>query len=202
MKKNTIIIICIVITMIVTNCTILPWVKDINNIRDWVTIPGDGNEYRYETRTKYYSEDSWHDLSDFTIEITDIDEKSDAILIETKYNDSNNRDYIIIDKDENLIAYSEDEYTDEDNDFIILKTPIEVGNKWYNDDYDFEIDKIGESMEVEAGTYNDCIVIIYTSNNANGEIWYSPSVGTYIYDDYELDSGYHSIVELKQIRTD
>ncbi len=187
--------------MIVTNCTILPWVQDINNIRDWVTIPTDGNEYRYETRTKYYSDDSWNE-SDFVIKITDIDEKSDAILIETRYNDSNDRDYIIIDKDENLIAYSEDEYTDEDDDFIILKTPIEIGNEWYNDDYDFEIDKIGESKEVEAGTYNDCIVIIYKHNNNIGEIWYSPSAGTYIYDEYETDYGYHYIVELEQIRTD
>ncbi len=202
MKRNVVSIIFIALVIIITNCSVLPWVSDINNIRDWVRIPTDGDEYRYSQRVKYSSDDTWHDLNDFTIEITDIDEKSDAILIETRYNDSNGRDYIIIDKDENLIAYSDDEYTDEDNDFIVLKTPIEIGNEWYNDYYDFEIESIGESMEVDAGTYNDCIVILFTNGNTEGEIWYSPSAGTYIYEDCEYDYGYHYITELEQIRTD
>ncbi len=191
-----------------TSCSLLPWVEDINNIRDWVTIPTEGDEYRYSQRVKYSSDDSW-DESDFTIEIIDIEEKGDDIIIETLTNgsDYDYRGYTIIDKDKNLIASSDDEYYDKDNDFVILKTPVEIGNKWYglsNATYlEFEIEKVGESKTVDAGTYNDCIVIVYSYSDINWtmwEMWYSPSAGTIIYQEFEDNSGYHSIIELKQIR--
>ncbi len=189
----------LIVILIISGCSILPWVKDINNISDWISLPTDGNEYRYNTRTKYYDGGDWHDAS-YTIEITDIDEKSDAILIETRYNDSSDRDYIIIDKEEQAIALSGDDYFDEYDDFVILKTPVEPDNEWNTDDYEFTIDEVGVKKEVEAGIFNDCIVITYTDTGETGEIWYSPSAGTFIYEDYTTDSGYESITELERIR--
>lgn len=192
-------VIVLIGVLAVVSCTVLPWVKDVNNIQDWISLPEDGTEFRYTKRTKLYSDDNWHETS-FTIEITDIENKSDAVLIETRYNDSYDRDYIIIDKEENAIAYSEDDYYDEDNDFIILKTPVSTGNHWYNDNYDFQITEIGAKKEVEAGVYNDCIVIEYGDSPGLGEIWFSPSAGTYIYEEYESGYGSEFVTELDKIR--
>lgn len=199
MKKQRLILIIGII--LITGCTILPWVQDPNNIQDWITLPKDGDEYRYTQRTKYYSDDSWHETQ-FTIEITDIEEKSDAVLIETRYNDSSDRDYIIIDKEEQVIAYSEDDYFDENDDFIAIKTPVEVGNDWYNDNYDYEITEIGAQKETDAGVFSDCIVVEYVDGNEVGEFWYSPSAGTYIYEEYSSGYGYEYTVELERIRAE
>ncbi|MDY6786859.1 MAG: hypothetical protein SVK54_01905 [candidate division WOR-3 bacterium] len=185
--------------LMAVSCSVLPWVKDVNNIQDWITLPNDGDEFRYSTRTRYYSDDTWHENA-FTIEITDIENKSDAVLIETRYNDSSDRDYIIIDKEENAIAYSEDDYYDEDNDFIALKTPVSVGNDWYNNDYNFTIKEVNAQKDVEAGIYNDCIVVEYSDSPELGELWFSPSAGTYIYEEYTNGSGYQYITELERIR--
>ena len=96
-RKGISLILAAMIIMFIMNCTILPWVSDPNNIYDWIKKPVDGTEFRYAERYKYDWQETWS-TDNYTIEITDIDERNDRTLIEYQEDDSNDRDYIIIDK--------------------------------------------------------------------------------------------------------
>lgn len=196
-RKGISLIITAMIIIFIMNCTILPWVSDPNNIYDWIKKPVDGTEFRYAERYKYDSQETWS-TDNYTIEITDIDERNDRTLIEYQEDDSNDRDYIIIDKIEQCIVRSEDDYVD-DNDFMFLKTPVQKDNDWNNDRYDYEIVEMGASKTVEAGTYSDCIIIRYDNGQMTGEMYYSPSAGTYVFIEEEYDIGYDYSAELERI---
>ncbi len=196
-RKGISLILAAMIIMFIMNCTILPWVSDPNNIYDWIKKPVDGTEFRYAERYKYDWQETWS-TDNYTIEITDIDERNDRTLIEYQEDDSNDRDYIIIDKIEQCIVRSEDDYVD-DNDFMFLKTPVQKDNDWNNDRYDYEIVEMGASKTVEAGTYSDCIVIRYDNGQMSGEMYYSPSAGTYVFIDEEYDIGFDYSAELERI---
>ena len=196
-RKGISLILAAMIIMFIMNCTILPLVSDPNNIYDWIKKPVDGTEFRYAERYKYDWQETWS-TDNYTIEITDIDERNDRTLIEYQEDDSNDRDYIIIDKIEQCIVRSEDDYVD-DNDFMFLKTPVQKDNDWNNDRYDYEIVEMGASKTVEAGTYSDCIVIRYDNGQMSGEMYYSPSAGTYVFIDEEYDIGFDYSAELERI---
>ncbi len=195
MKK--IVIILFLFTIIFSSCSILPFVKDKNNIKDWMSPPEEDVEYIYNVRDKWFDGEWDEDI--LTIEITDIDEKSDALLVEYRKNESTDRDYYIVDYIENVICDSEDEYYDKYDDFVFLKTPVEKGNDWYNDDYDFEIISTDSFYETDNEKYDNLIVVDYSSSSTDRVLFYSPDLGVIVYREIESDN-YHYIMELDRIR--
>lgn len=185
-------VIVLIGVLAVVSCTVLPWVKDVNNIQDWIAVPALDTEYEYAlTQTAYGNTET--DYMTYTVE--DVEDKSDRMVIEVREEIDGNYDtqYLIIEKDEGVIAMSDNEYFDENNDDIILATPVKEGNDWlvYGDDL-YEIKKIGESKTVDAGTYSDCIVVERYDNNVTEEYYFSPSVGMIVYYRYTYDSSYGS----------
>lgn len=206
--KKTIYGIIISAIIIMTGCTVLPWVKDVNNIRDWISVPAEDTEYQYveEYRDYYDGELFDTDTEYYTVTVEGVDQDSDEILIELMYEENGNYDidYMIIDSDEGIIAMSDDKYFQDDNDMIILSTPVEEGNDWlvYGDIL-YEIDKMNQTKKVEAGEYTDCIVVTARTDTYSWELWYSPSAGAMIYTTQTATYGqyrYEYTVELRNIK--
>lgn len=198
----------IVSILIIAGCTVLPWVKDVNNIRDWISVPAEDTEFHYiETSRDYYDGELLDTETDYySVTIEEVDQDADEILIEVIVEENGNydTDYMIIDSDEGIIAMSDDKYFQDDDDLIIISTPVEEGNDWlvYGDVL-YEIDEMNATKKVEAGDYTDCIVITAQSDNHSWEIWYSPGIGTMIYSKYTSTYGsyrYEYIDELRDIK--
>ena len=65
---------------------------------------------------------------------------------------------------------------------MVLKTPVEEGNIWYNLTYTkYSISQVKATKDVPAGVYNDTVIIRVTDPDWNltlyREIYISPTVG-------------------------
>ncbi len=61
---------------------------------------------------------------------------------------------------------------------IILKRPLAVGNTWVSEENIYEIIKTDETVEVPAGTFDNCIVVRITFKDGNeGFAYYRKDVG-------------------------
>lgn len=110
--------------------------------------------YKYH---ETYTTSEYNNTDTFTIEITDIDERETRTVIKTVEN--GNVVYLIVDKDKGEIVRSSDTTID-DNDEVVLKTPVEEGTTWYNwTNSKYTIDEVKSSKTVEAGTFDDAVVV-------------------------------------------
>ncbi|MFO8062840.1 MAG: hypothetical protein R6U31_07955 [bacterium] len=195
-------VIVLIGVLAVVSCTVLPWVKDVNNIQDWISLPGTGTEYEYEIVTT----SGGNTATDYlTYTVKGIEEKSDRVVIEVReeWNGNYDYDYLIIEKDEGVIAMSNNEYYDKYDDDIILSIPVEVGNDWLVDDNEklYEITAIGETKEVKAGSYSDCIVVERYQNDVSEKYYYSPSAGMIVYSSYTISTEYYNYRQIMELRS-
>lgn len=130
---------------------------DKNNIDAWWP-----KDFKVGTVLTYSYHETYTDPSDnyketFTVEITDIDERETRTVIKTS--EDGDIVYLIIDKDEGEMVRSGDTIID-DNDEVVLKTPVEEGTTWYNwTNTKYTIDQVKSSKTVEAGTFDDVVII-------------------------------------------
>jgi len=130
---------------------------DKNSIDAWWP-----KDFKVGTRLTYkyhenYTESEYNYDETGIVEITDIDERETRTVVKTvAFGDI---DYIIIDKDKGEIVRSDDTIID-DNDEVVLKTPVEEGTTWYNwTNSKYTIDQVKSSRTVEAGTFDDVVVV-------------------------------------------
>jgi len=67
-------------------------------------------------------------------------------------------------------------FSDERQEEVLLKAPIEVGNSWSNEDSDYEITAIDHEIEVPYGTFN-AIEVTITTDDAVTKRYYAEDVG-------------------------
>ncbi|MDD2481465.1 MAG: hypothetical protein PHF82_04940, partial [Lutispora sp.] len=103
-------------------------------------------------------------------------------------------------KDDSIVnTYMEGEVYDEKNvldndanlDTVIIKLPIEVGNKWISEENSYEIIDINASVTVPAGTFEDCIIVkeIYKDKTAYRNYYYKKEVGL-VKSEYKTNDGF------------
>ena len=141
-------------------------------------------DYKVGTRLVYreYSLRTDPDLNytgTVTVEIVDVDERENRTVVRVSVDGGT--EYYIIDKDRGEIVLGGDTFID-DNDEVVLKTPVEEGNIWYNwTDYRYSIEQVGATKDVPAGVYKDVVIVRITNVNWNytqyRELYISPTVG-------------------------
>lgn len=148
-----------VVILLLGSCTVwqMFFGPDKNSIDAW--WPKDfkvGTILTYKYHETYTTAEYNYDDT-FTVEITDIDERETRTVITTV--EDGDIVYIIIDKDKGEVVRSGDTIID-DNDEVVLKTPIEEGTTWYNwTNSKYTIDQVKSSKTVEAGTFDDVVVV-------------------------------------------
>lgn len=170
--------------LIMTGCALLGFLKSPDRITDWVTIPAEDVEVLYTT-VNYLNGNETTTSQEIYI-VTDVEEMEGESYFIVE-DESENEFYYIIDKNDGLLVGSIDDKIDDD-DIIILSTPIEVGNDWeeYEDcDYELEITNIDAAKTVSAGTYKDIIIVKTEYEDSLGdheyEYWFSQSLGMSVY---------------------
>lgn len=194
-KKFSILLIAVVI-LINTACTILPWVKDPNNIYDWFAKPIEGTHLYYKyiyfnDFTNYTSTDN------YDVIIMDIDERTDKIVCMISRNDQTR--YIVADSDEGIVFYGKDEYfSGYDEEEVYIETPISIDNKWIDNSEERKISAIDTTVEVEAGIFSDVIKVKIYEDDYTGFYYYSKSRGI-LYREINYSSGDYEKTELIDI---
>ena len=141
---------------------------------------GEGNEYAAYTQKVTYSEDNKY-----------------QVMID---NGGTRAANIYEIKDDSIVnTYMEGEVYDEKNvlennaniDTIIIKLPIEAGNKWVSEENSYEIIDINASVTVPAGTFQDCITVkeIYKDKTAYRNYYYKKNVGL-VKSEYKTNDGF------------
>lgn len=186
----------LVFILILTGCTLLPWVKDGNNIYDWFTKPVEDAVYYY----KYTYHNNFIDISDnYEFKYLDIDENSDNIVVMVN-NDGTNR-YIVADRDENLIFYGKDQffsgYSEEE---VYLEAPVTIDNTWLYKNEERTIAAIDTTVEIAAGKFSDVIKVKVMGDDVDytGHYFWSISKGL-LYSEIEYADGSYSRTELIDI---
>lgn len=121
-----------------------------------------------------------------------------------EYPESYSTMYVLVDTEVGIIARSFDqELTAYDNKYFI--TPVSVGTSWY-DTYskEYEIKNVNSYSNVDAGEYNDIIVV---EGGEEGSEWYeishySKSLNAYVFNRYDIilgDNTYSDHTELISI---
>jgi hypothetical protein len=61
----------------------------------------------------------------------------------------------------------------------LLRTPLKPGRKWHFNTTDFEIKEVGDTFDVPAGTFDDCVRVYERSADGRHEASsvYAPNVG-------------------------
>lgn len=195
MKRRTLVFAVLLITIVMSGCTMLPWVKDANNIYDWFTLLGKGTELRY--KHVYTDIFSTVHTDYFIVKVLDTEEKNDKRIMTVSYDDATR--YIVADRDENLIFFGRDEYfEDSDEDEILLDTPVEEDSKWYYKSEERKIESMNEEYETEAQNFTGLIKVEFSGNGYNGYYYYSLKYGT-VFSRTDYDGGSYSYTELVDI---
>lgn len=170
--------------LIISGCSLLGFMKSPDKIADWVTIPTEDTEFIF-TYVNYLNGNE-QNAGEETFTITDVEE-GDGETYFIVEDEMGLELYYILDKNDNVFVASIDDNADDD-DIIILSSPIEVGNDWeeYEDcDYELEIMNINATKTVDAGTYSDIIVVKTEHEDSLGEYdyeyWFSQSLGMSVY---------------------
>lgn len=128
---------------------------------------GEGNEYASYTLRVEYEEENRYQLTrdNGGTVISDIYEVREDSIVHV-YMSGESYDHTNLLKKQNNL---------ED---IVLKFPIEVGNKWISEENSYEIIDIKASVTVPYGTFNDCVVVRRTYKDGSEEYMnYKEGVG-------------------------
>ncbi|PIP14485.1 MAG: hypothetical protein COX48_00565 [bacterium (Candidatus Stahlbacteria) CG23_combo_of_CG06-09_8_20_14_all_34_7] len=181
--------------LISMGCTLLPWVKDGNNIYDWFTKPTEDAIYYY--KSTYYNDNiSLTSISNYQFKFISVDENNDNITV--LVNDDGTMGYIVADRDENLIFYGSDQffsgYSDEE---IYLEAPVVIDNSWPYKSETRKIASIDTTVDIEAGKYSDVVKVKIIDDDLNytGYYYWSISRGL-IYSRIDYENGSYKIIEL------
>lgn len=195
MKKRVFVSAILLLTILLSGCTMLPWVKDANNIYDWFTLEKKGTEFRY--KDVYTDIFSTVHTGYFIVKVLDTEEKNDKKIMTVSYDDATR--YFVADKDENLVFFGRDEYfEDTDEDEVLLDTPVEEDSKWYYKSEERKIESMNEDYETEAGEFTGLIKVEFSGNGYNGYYYYSVQYGI-IFSRTDYDGGGYSYTELVDI---
>jgi hypothetical protein len=183
----------LLIALIVSSCTLLPWVKDPNNIYDWSSSLKEDMTYYYKFTT-YISAINYTTTDNYEWKIVDFTEKTDRKVY--TINDDGQTRFLVVDKDENLIFYGKDEYfsgfTEEE---VYLETPVELDNSWPYKSETRKIAAIDTTVEVSAGTFSDVVKVKIMEDDYYGYLYWSISKGL-LYKRLEYTNGNYSEWEL------
>ncbi|MDD3804437.1 MAG: hypothetical protein PHW02_08670 [bacterium] len=189
-KKNFIpILILIALIVSLSDCSLLFWRSDPNDISEWYTEQPEGTILKYDY--KFYFRDTLDEClistDTITLKMGNTVEKDSFRLTEIEKSDGwgggENDIYQIIDEKNGIILTSYDTIYDCEDD-ISLKTPVEVGTTWDNYyERKYAITSINASLSLQSGDFNDLIVI---ERGNKGEVPYeiiylSKSLNTYVY---------------------
>ncbi len=141
-------------------------------------------DYKVGTRLVYRYYELWTNPNydndhPVTVEIIDIEERETRTVVRVSVD--GDPSYYIIDKDRGEIVLSSDTFIDQ-NDEVVLKTPVEEGNIWYNwTNRKYSISQVKATKDVPAGVYKDVVIIRVTDPDWNytlyQELYISPTVG-------------------------
>lgn len=175
-------IIIVLALLAVVGCTLLPWVKDANNIYDWFKKPVEDAVYLYRT-TNYIDYINYTDTETFQFKFVDVDENDDNITV--LVNEDGTSRYLVADRDENIIFYGRDQYfSDYNEDEIYLEAPVNLDNSWPYKNETRSIVSIDTTVTVDAGTYSDVVKVKILEENADysGYYYWSISKGLIYYE--------------------
>ncbi|MEJ5307780.1 MAG: hypothetical protein WHT27_05740 [candidate division WOR-3 bacterium] len=181
------------IAFILSSCTLLPWVKDPNNIYDWSSNFKEDMTYYYKFTT-YISAINYTTTDNYEWKIVDFTDKTDRKVY--TINDDGQTRFLIIDKDENLIFYGKDEYfSGFSEEEVYLETPVEIDNSWLYKSETRKIAAIDTTVEVSAGTFSDVVKVKIMEDDYYGYLYWSISKGL-LYKRLEYTNGNYSEWEL------
>jgi len=195
MKKNTALFAILLFVMLFSGCTMLPWVKDANNIYDWFSIVKEDTTLRY----KYVYTDFFQTLHTeyYNVIILETEEKNDKKIMTVNFDGITK--CIVADKDKNLIFFGKDEYfVDTDQDEVYLDTPVEEDSKWYYKSEERKIKSMNEEFETDAGKFTNLIEVRTSGNGYTGYYYYSTQYGV-VFERKDYDSGGYVYSELTDI---
>ncbi|MEO0234310.1 MAG: hypothetical protein ABIN39_06785 [candidate division WOR-3 bacterium] len=181
------------VALIVSSCTLLPWVKDANNIYDWSSSLKEDMTYYYKFTT-YISAINYTTTDNYEWKIIDFTEKTDRKVY--TINDDGQTRFLVIDKDENLIFYGKDEYfSGFSEEEVYLETPVKIDNSWPYKSETRKIAAIDTTVEVSAGTFKDVVKVKIMEDDYYGYLYWSISKGL-VYKRLEYTNGNYSEWEL------
>lgn len=179
--------ILLIAVLIIAGCSIIPFYTDKNNVMEY--LPNIEEDYIYKYNQHEYSVvevyDSilgeWvADTTDTNYEVTDTCRDVEVRGDKAFYLFNSMPGFVFI-KDRGIAAITLDSSYVEDEDFIFLKTPVELDGDWLCDSMKVEIKSMGETYEKNELKVNDVIVIeIVYDIDALGNIYrlsYSPTLG-------------------------
>lgn len=193
-------IIIILFSLILLSCSLFNTEKDKNDIFQWISIPTKGMKFIYSYDKNYYDSlrNPYYSVSGYSVNtITDFQQDSQELFVTFEesiyvvgddnipvcnysYNHMMNT-YYTSRRDYMFEFYSIGVIEIWDNN-VIIQTPVEVSTRWYwPDNTKLEIIEINAHKTVEAGNFDDVVVIMRKAGNDTiGEIWYSPEAGNFI----------------------
>ncbi|MGE3062098.1 MAG: hypothetical protein AB7T10_00470 [bacterium] len=186
------------VILVFAGCTLLPWVKDANNIYDWFKKPTEDVVYLYRTIT-YIDNINFSDTENYQLKFTDVDENDDNITV--LVNDDGTNRYLVADRDENIIFYGRDQYfTDYDEDEVYLEAPVNLDNSWPCKKETRSVVSIDTTVTVDAGTFSDVVKVKIIEEDADyiGYYYWSISRGL-IYYEITYEDGSYVKTELTDI---
>ena len=127
------------------------WLPRLDNVR--YSYEGIGNEYATFDWTPQFNQENYYQF------VTDNGGTKTAEIYEYKENEV----VRIFQRPETYFRDNFSEignFTDQREEEVILKAPIEVGNSWSSNENDYEITAIDHEIEVPAGTYQTIEVTI------------------------------------------
>ncbi len=193
-KENIVGFLLILLT--ITSCTLLPWVKDKNDIYDWSYDLKEDAVYYYKT-TYYYSWRNSTTTDNFEWKITDYTLKTNKKVY--TINDDGQTRFLIVDKDNNLIFYGKDEFfSGFTEDEVYLQTPVEIDNSWIYKSETRKISAIDTTVEINGITFDDVVKVKIMENDYYGYLYWSISKGL-IYKYLELTNGDYYKLEVLDI---
>ncbi|MDI6700625.1 MAG: hypothetical protein QME48_05275 [bacterium] len=175
------------------SCSLLPWVKDPNNIYDWSSNFKEDVTYYYKS-TNYISAINYTTTYNYQWKVVDVTEKTDKKVY--TINDDGQTRFLVVDKDENLIFYGKDEYfSGFSEDEVLLEAPVTIDNSWIYKSETRKVSVIDTTVEITAGKYNDVVKVKIVEDDYYGYLYWSVSKGL-IYKYIEYTNGNYTKVEL------
>lgn len=181
MQRVTILIAVMMLVMS-ASCSILD-VRNTSVMTEWCDLE--------EPVTYYYNVSNSEMQS--VVEIFSI-QREDSIIIYEMYIDYAETPtwWAFRNKSGKLTQHSSLTYDDTTATYtILLDTPVKEGNYWSDS---WSIASVGKSITVEAGTFDDCVLILHYEGYDSSEFWYSPELGMFIKKTYNYYSPERTVI--------
>jgi len=182
MKKMTFII--IITSIVLSNCSLFLPDRDKDNIFEYIPNFSEGDTYHFQCSliTIYTDTGDTTNISYTYDKAIHKTIENDSFLYYSLVNDHSDSEHYMYDKEKGILSFSNDSIFSDNDNYIILKTPVEVGNSWTDDqDHYYKIKRIDGIFHNNNITVYDVIFIEMTFNNSNAtgtvEYYYSPSIG-------------------------